>query len=137
MKKLISVLLVVGMLFSFTSCAGFSSKYSATMLVRSSKDGSCSATWGTLDGTLVLNTAKKSGSQEGDIHFAASLEEGELTVYYYIRSVGDKRRIELFKLKGGESTDDRGGYVEINNDIQIIIETNGKTKGGDIEIDLE
>lgn len=137
MKKLISGLLVIAMLVAFTSCAGFSSKYSATMLVRSNQNDSCFASWSTLDGTLVLNTTKKAGSQEGDIHFTASLEEGELTVYYYVRSDRDKQRNFLFQLKGGETIDSRGGYIEANRDIQIIIETNGKTTGGSIQIDFE
>lgn len=130
-------MLAIFMLLSFTSCSGSSSVYSATMLVRSNTNDSCFATWNTLKGTLVLNTAKKSGLQEGAIHYTASLDEGELTVYYCVRRLGDKQKLELFSLKGGESVDDRGGYVEINNDIQIIIETKGKTKGGSIRIDFE
>ena len=112
-------------------------RYSATMLVRHNTNDSCSATWDTLSGTLVLNTAKKSGSEEGEIHYTASLEEGELTVYYYVRLSGEKQKTMLFSLKGGESVDDRGGYIKRNNNVQIIIETNGKTRGGSIKIDFE
>ncbi|MGM9632355.1 MAG: hypothetical protein ACI3XL_04610 [Eubacteriales bacterium] len=133
MKKIISVLLVLIMLLSLTSCEG----YSATMLVKVNTNDYCSANWGTLEGTLVLNTTKKSGTAESAIHYTASLEEGELTVYYYVRLPGDKQKIELFTIKGGESIEDRGGYVEMNNNIQVIIETNGKTKGGSIKIDFE
>lgn len=136
MKKIVSIIIIAVMLFSFASCSGFVSSYRATMLIKDEKSDYCSATWGTLDGTLVLNSSKKSGAHEGDIHYTASLEEGELTVYYSIREMGDGQKIELFKLKGGERVDDRGGYIEMNNNIQIIIETNGETKGGSINVDL-
>ena len=60
-----------------------------------------------------------------------------MTVYYYVRLSGEKQKTILFSLKGEESVDDRGGYIERNNNVQIIIETNGKTKGGSIKIDFE
>ena len=84
MKKIVSIIIIAVMLFSFASCSGFVSSYRATMLIKDEKSDYCSATWETLDGTLVLNSSKKSGAHEGDIHYTASLEEGELTVYYSI-----------------------------------------------------
>ncbi|MGM9642501.1 MAG: hypothetical protein ACI3XI_04750 [Eubacteriales bacterium] len=137
MKKIICALLSLLMLFSLAACSGSTiSHYSATMLVQNNINDSYSASWGTLSGTFVINMKKSSGAQEGEIHYTASLEEGELTVYYRMRG-SDGERAELFSLKGGDNVDDRGGYVEMNDKIEIIIETNGKTKGGSIKIDFE
>ncbi len=136
MKKTVKFIIAIALLLCLVSCSGFSSSYKAVMLVKSERDNACSATWSSLDGTLVLNTVKKS-SGEGSIHFTASLEEGKMTVYYYIKGDSKELKQKLFELSGGETIDDRRGYVENGNKVQIIIETDGKIKGGEIAVDFE
>ncbi len=135
MKKIISLILMLSSLITFTACSPYVSKYSATMLERSNTGEGCRASWSTLQGTLVLNT-EKPGSGEGAIRYTASIEEGEMTVYYNIPIFGDTKT-ELFKISGGESVDSRGGYIEGGNKLYIIIETAGKTKDGNLKISFD
>ncbi len=136
MKKFFVCLLCFTLLLSLAACNGYSSSYSATMLVRSSGGESCRASWSTLKGTLVLNLSKKSGTPDSDIHFTASLDEGEMTVYYFVKNGSSEQKLELFTLRGGEKIDSRAGYVEPGDRVQIIIETNGMTEGGSVTVDF-
>ncbi len=135
MKKSIVFVIVAALILGLVSCSSYTSSFAATMLIRSEGGNSCYAKWNTMNGRLVLDATKKTDG-EGEIHFTASLDEGEMTVYYLVRGVGDEQKLELFTLKGGEQIDSRGGYVEKGNRVQIIIETNGKTKGGSVNIDF-
>ncbi len=129
--KIIPLILICMLLLS--SCSRYVSSYSATMMSRSSRPDCCSLQFGTLDGTVVLNTKMTEKKGESYIHYTASLEEGALTVYYDI--YGSK--LQLFKINGGGSIDERGGYVESGRNIHIIIETDGKARGGNIQIDFK
>lgn len=89
------------------------------------------AKFGRLDGTLVLKLKMSGKGLENSIGCKASIEEGEINVYYDAFGVKEL----LFNLKAGESIDERRGYIESGKTVYIIIETVTPAKGN-VEIDL-
>lgn len=127
-KRFIVGILAVLLLVSLISCE--INGYMAIGLVRATKDNYCMTSFHRLEGKLVL-TPRYTKSSEGQIHYSASLEEGEVNVYYYCGSVKEL----LFNIKAGETLDDRGGYIEKGSQ-KIIIETVTPSKGK-IKIEFE
>ena len=132
MKKILLCFLCLTLLLSVTACSTYVSSYKALMLVRSEMGDHGSISFSRLEGTYVMKLKLRGEGQEGSIHCKASLEEGEINVYY--DSLGVKEF--LFNLKAGESIDERRGYIESGRTVYIIIETVNTAKGGKIEIDL-
>ena len=132
MKKLLLVILCLAVLFSSTSCDfRYVSSYKALGLVRSEIGDRGSVKFGRLDGTVVLKLKMSGTGLENSIGCKATLDEGEINVYYDIFGVKEF----LFNLKAGESIDERRGYIESGNRVYIIIETVTPAKGS-VEIDL-
>ena len=132
MKKLLLVILCLTVLFSSTSCDfRYVSSYKALGLVRSEMGDRGSVKFGRLDGTVVLKLKMSGTGLENSIGCKATLDEGEINVYYDIFGVKEF----LFNLKAGESIDERRGYIESGNRVYIIIETVTPAKGS-VEIDL-
>ena len=102
------------------------------MLVRSEMGDHGSISFSRLEGTYVMKLKLRGEGQEGSIHCKASLEEGEINVYY--DSLGVKEF--LFNLKAGESIDERRGYIESGRTVYIIVETVTPAKEGKISVDL-
>lgn len=130
MKRIICILLILVMLFSFTACSPYISSYSALGLVRSSFGGECSASFLKLDGRLVFELRAPDGG-EGDIKYTASLEAGDLSVYYDIYGTLEP----LFSVSEGEEVDARGGYIEGGKSVSIVIDAKGAR--GNIAVSLE
>ena len=82
-----------------------------------------------LNGTYVFKLKKSEGA-DGDLSYKASLEKGEMTVYY--DSLGTKE--PLFTVKSGESVDSRGGYVNQGTRVYVIIEA--RDAEGSLEVRL-
>ena len=132
MKKTLLILLCLAVLFSSTSCNfRYISSYKALGLVRSEMGERGIAKFGRLDGTLVLKLKMSGKGLENSIGCKASIEEGEINVYYDAFGVKEL----LFNLKAGESIDERRGYIESGKTVYIIIETVTPAKGN-VEIDL-
>ena len=110
------------MLVSLVSCDV--SSYKAIMLVRITKDDFCEVSFSYLDGELVMKP-RYTVADEGQIHYTALLDEGEINVYYECAS-GVKEL--LFNIKAGEDLDSRGGYIERGRQ-KIYIETLTTAKG--------
>ncbi len=132
MKKALLIVLCIALLLSATACSGYVSGYKALMFVRSENGDHASISFSSFEGTYVMKLKMKGQGQEGDIHCKASLEEGEINVYY--DSLGVKEL--LFNLKAGESIDERRGYIESGRTVYIIIETVTPAKEGKISIDF-
>ena len=132
MKKILLCFLCLTLLLSVTACSTYVSSYKALMLVRSEMGDHATISFSKLEGTYVMKLKLRGEGQEGSIHCKASLEEGEINVYY--DSLGVKEF--LFNLKAGESIDERRGYIESGRTVYIIIETVTPAKQGKIEIDL-
>ena len=120
-KRFIFCILAMLLLVSLLSCE--ISSYVAIGLIKSTKDNYCMTSFHRLEGNLAL-TSRYTKRSEGQIHYTASLEEGEVNVYYYCGSVKEL----LFNIKAGETLDDRGGYIE-KGPQKIIIETVTPSKG--------
>ena len=132
MKKLLLVILCLTVLFSSTSCDfRYVSSYKALGLVRSEMGDRGSVKFGRLDGAVVLKLKMSGTGLENSIGCKATLDEGEINVYYDIFGVKEF----LFNLKAGESIDERRGYIESGHRVYIIIETVTPAKGS-VEIDL-
>lgn len=132
MKKLLLVILCLTVLLSSTSCDfRYVSSYKALGLVRSEMGDRGSVKFGRLDGTVVLKLKMSGTGLENSIGCKATLDEGEINVYYDIFGVKEF----LFNLKAGESIDERRGYIESGHRVYIIIETVTPAKGS-VEIDL-
>jgi len=122
MKRIMICVIAILLLISLVSCEA--SSYMAVGLVRITRDDYCETSFHKLDGKLIFHPryTKKS---EGQIHYTASLEEGEVNVYYEL-SGGVKEL--LFNIKAGETLDLRGGYIEKGRQT-IIIETVTPARG--------
>ena len=132
MKKILLILVCLTVLFSSTSCDfRYVSSYKALGLVRSEMGDRGSVKFGRLDGTVVLKLKMSGTGLENSIGCKATLDEGEINVYYDIFGVKEF----LFNLKAGESIDERRGYIESGRRVYIIIETVTPAKGS-VEIDL-
>ena len=131
MKKLFLFVLCIALLLSATAC-DYVSSYKALMFVRQERGDHATISFSKLEGTYVMKLRMKGEGQEGSIQCKASLEEGEINVYY--DSLGVKEF--LFNLKAGESIDERRGYFESGRTVYIIVETVTPAKEGKISIDL-
>ena len=132
MKKFLLIVLCLTLLTSFVSCnISYVSSYRALGLVRNEMGDNGSVKFGKLDGTVVLKLKMNGTGLENSIGCKATLDEGEINVYYDIFGVKEL----LFNLKAGESIDERRGYIESGNRVYIIIETVTPAKGN-VEIDL-
>ena len=121
-NRIIIFIILISMMISIVACEVNS--YTAIGLVRITKDNYCETSFIRLDGQLVFTPRFNNGS-EGQIHYVAHLDEGEINVYY--EGSVDKKLL-LFNIKAGESIDSYGGYIEKGKQ-RIIIETLSPAKG--------
>lgn len=128
-KKGFLMLLSFMTAFSLASCNEYKSSYKAKGFIKQQLREHCQAEFDSLQGMYVFKIYKLSDC-DGTISYSASLEEGELCVYF--DSLGSKET--LFTLKAGESVEDCGGYYGASP-VFIILETSG-AKGGSVYIDL-
>lgn len=129
MKKIISVLFIILLAFSFVGCSKYVSSYSAVMLFSSQDSDSAKMSFSTFNGTRVYSL--RCGDEDGELEYEAKLEEGEATVY--IDQDGEK--VELFKIGAGEKV---SSSVNVHRGIvYIIIETTEKCKNGSFEFDID
>ena len=133
MKKILSCIMLLSLLFTLCSCDRYVSSYSALGLVKKQTSHSCEASFHSLEGRLVFKIKKSSsGAAEGDIGYSIQVDEGEIRLYYDIYGVME----ELAKVNAGESVAERGGYVESEKPVYIIIEASKRAKGK-ISVDLD
>ncbi len=134
MKRFLAFLLCMAMVVLLSACSSYKSAYSAVMLIKSESRNHCEVEFGSLTGTLVMDSKVKLDPEvDGTIHYEAELREGEVSVYYDI----DGTKELLFTIKGGEKLDSRGGKVAVGDKVVLIIETNGTAKDGEIELEFD
>ena len=103
----------------------YTSSYKAIALVRTQTSHSCRVSFSSLDGTLVFKLKKADSKSDGDISYSLKITSGEIKLYYDI--YGTKE--QLAHIKGDESIDDFGGYIEGGKVVYIIIEAIKGTEG--------
>ena len=131
--KIISILLILCLILGISSCGDNS--YVATMMVRYSKTNEAHFSFGSFSGSLSERLSN-SYTQDTTLSYTASLDEGELSVFYKTGSV----ECPLFTIKGGESISDSGvGYLTNGESVRIVIRTaeNVTCKGGTIDVSVD
>ena len=129
MKKIISVLFIILLAFSFVGCSKYVSSFSATVLITSQDHDSAKMSFSTFKGTKVF--ALRCDDDDGELEYKAELEEGSMTVY--IDQDGEK--VELFSIGAGEKV---SSDVKISKGyIYVIIESTEKSKKGSFEFDVD
>ena len=133
--KICAVLLLASLALTLVACSGVVSSYSATMLVRSSGNDFYRVSFGSMRGRLAKKVTH-TGDQDGTFLVTASLDEGEVRVYY-MTALSDVEQ-PLFSLEGGESIEgERRGYLTNGEDPQVVIETGeGGARGCKINIEI-
>ena len=125
MKKALSFIMVLTILFTLCSCNKYISSYKAIGLAQTQTSHSCEASFHSLEGRLVFKLKKSEAGKEGDISYSIQVDEGEIRLYY---DIYDEKQ-ELAHVKSGETVTNRGGYIEGGKTVYIIIEAIQKSKG--------
>ena len=134
--KIAALTLVLALSFALVGCdfAASLGGYSATMLVRSGGSDKLSISFSSMKGRLSEQISH-SGNQDGAFLCTASLEEGEVSVYYKT-ALSDTEEL-LFMLSSGESIDaERLGYLTNGEDAKIIVDA-GETTARGFKMKLE
>ena len=132
MRKLLTLITVLCLLFSLSSCDEYVNSYKAIGLVRSNTSHSCETSFLSLEGQLIFKLKRPDKGTEGDISYSIKSEEGEIYLYYDIYGVKE----ELAHVASGEELTSRGGYVEGGHTVYIIIEAKEKARGK-ISVELD
>ena len=132
--KILAFALIFMLCFSLFSC-GVNS-YAAFMLVRTSNANEFNVSFASLSGTLSQKLSN-SYTQDTALTVEASLDEGELEIYYTPAAYDGE--ILLCKVAEGESISLSGGYLTNGESVRIIIRVpEGVTaKGGKIRVTID
>ena len=124
MKKIASIIFILLLIVSLSSCDKYKSSLDTIGLVRIQTSHGFETSFESLeDGQLVFKK-QKTVKEEGAIHYSIEVYEGELKLYYDIYGIKE----ELAHIKAGESIDEFGGYVEGGRTVYIIIEVVENTR---------
>ena len=129
MKKILCTVLALLCLLTLASC-GYASSYRAIGLVTMHNRSTYSVSFYDLKGTMSETLRLTTDEGEGELYYSATLEEGEVNVYYDV--YGEKEL--LFTIKAGETVEGHGGYIESGRRIYIVIETVGSAQNGSIRV---
>lgn len=135
MKKILGVIIAVATLLlciTLSACgSGYSSGYSATMMVRTNTPDKATVSFGSFNGTYVMELKNNGG--EAFISYEATLEEGNIKVYYDFN--GEK--LSLFEIATDGSVEAKTETFTGNKTIYVIIESDGKCTEGRFSFTLE
>lgn len=124
MKKILSIIFILLLTITLSSCDKYTSSLDTIGLVRIQTSHSFETSFESLeDGQLVFKK-QKTDKGEGTIHYSIKVDEGELKLYYDIYGIKE----ELAHVKAGESIEEFGGYVEGGRTVYIIIEVVTNTR---------
>lgn len=136
MKKIARIIIATAMLvlcFTLSACGnGYASNYSGTAIVTTKTSDKASLSFGSFSGTCVMQL-KNNGGGEALIAYEATLEEGNIKVYYDFN--GEK--LDLFEIVTGGSVEAETEAFTSNKTIYIIIESDGKCSEGSFSFTLK
>ena len=136
MKKVVGVIVAVLALvlcFALSACTNkYSSHYSSTVMVSSNTSKEASVSFDTFSGTYVMQL-KNQGADEVYISYEASLEEGNIKVYYDFND----EKLDLFEIGTDDSIKGKTEAFTSNKTIYVIIESDGKCSEGSFSFALE
>ena len=122
LTRMVVALLAV-LCLGLAGCSGYSSSFTATILISSNTPDSSSVEFSTLKGTKVLQMkTKKDGAK---LEYSGKLDKGSITVYYD----EDGTKKELFSISEGEAVEENV-TISQKGRVYVIIETDGKCEGG-------
>lgn len=130
MKKAVYLLLPM-LAISLSSCGKYSSHYKAFILVTTQHTDHGSIRFHEFEGQYVFNF-RKTSSGEGAISYSATLKEGQIDVSYVVLGTESL----LFSIKNGETYENKGGYIEKNQKVKVIVRSNCKSIDGDFSFNL-
>lgn len=132
MKKFLSLIIVLVLVFTLCSCETYTNSYKAFGLVKKQTLHSCEASFNSLEGQMVFKIKKSTKGAEGIIHYSIQVDKGEINLYYDIYGFKE----ELANVKAGETVNDCGGYIEGGKLVYIIILAKENSKGK-ISVELD
>lgn len=132
--KIIAFALVFMLCFSLFSCS--MNSYTAFMLVRTSTANELNVSFASLSGALSQKLSN-SYTQDTSITVEASLDEGEIEIYYTPGTYDGE--LLLCKASAGDSISVSAGYLTNGESARIILRVpEGVTaKGGKIRVTIE
>lgn len=136
MKKFVSMLIATMMLvlcFTLSACENkYTSRYSATLMVRTNTSNKASVSFDAFSGIYVIKLKNK-GDDKAFITYNATLEEGNVKVYYDFND----EKLNLFEIGADGSIEGKTEAFTSNKTIYIIIESDGKCNVGRFSFVLE
>lgn len=136
MKKFASMLIATMMLvlcFTLSACENkYTSRYSATLMVRTNTSNKASVSFDAFSGIYVIKLKNK-GDDKAFITYNATLEEGNVKVYYDFND----EKLNLFEIGADGSIEGKTDAFTNNKTIYIIIESDGKCYVGSFSFVLE
>lgn len=129
MKKVISMILVLLLVFGLAGCTPYRSHYNAFMLVHSNERDNSFMRFDRFEGTMVF-TLKSDASDM--LRYKTALGAGSAAIFY---DCGDGKT-ELCSIGEGDAFENT---VELPNrgTVYIIVETDGVCENGDFSFTLE
>ena len=136
MKKITRMVIVAVMLilcFTLSACENkYVSHYSATLMVKKNTTSEASVSFSNFSGIYVIQL-KNTGDEKIFITYSATLEEGNIKVYYDFND----EKLNLFEIGTDGSIEGKTEKFTSNKTIYIIIESDGKCKAGSFSFALE
>ncbi len=133
MKKIKNAIVAIAMLvlcFTLSTCEF--KYYSATMMTTINEPNKALISFSSFKGTYVMQLKNKS-KDEAWINYEATLEEGNIKVYYNFND----EKLDLFEIKSDGFVEGKSDTFISNKTIHIIIESDGKSKEGSLSFVLE
>ena len=136
MKKNTRIVIAVMMLilcFTLSACGNkYVSHYSATLMVKKNTTTEASVSFRNFSGIYVIQL-KNTGDEKIFITYSATLEEGNIKVYYDFND----EKLNLFEIGTDNSIEGKTETFTSNKTVYIIIESDGKCKAGSFLFALE
>ena len=136
MKKFLGLIIATMALvlcFTLSACeTKYASHYSASSMVQTNTTNEASVKFGTFSGTYVIKL-KNTGDGAAVITYNATLEEGNIKVYYDFND----EKLSLFEIGNDGSKEGETETLTSKNTVYVIIESDGKCKEGSFSFALK
>lgn len=136
MKKFVGVIIATVALvlcFSLSACGvKYVSNYSSSVMTTTSSSKEASVSFDTFSGTYVMKL-QNAGDGEAVITYSATLEEGNIKVYYDYND----EKLSLFEIGTDGSVEGKTEEFTGNKTVYVIIESDGKCNAGSFSFALK
>ena len=135
MKKFASAIFATALLvlgFTLSACGiKYASNYSSSQMTTTSTSDKASVIFGSFSGTYVIKL-RTSGDDKALITYSATLEEGNIKVYYDFND----EKLDLFEIGNKGSVEGKTEAFTGNKTIYVIIESDGECSEGSFTFTL-